>query len=444
MRKFIKELSPKQEEELIGIFIKFNELLTNGESLHRSIKINFDDDPELLELLELTYETGLCKYERYLHRFEIIKQYDFSLAHLLAFYDCLETNKPDILKLKDKNKNTVAHYLAKQSLIWTTDDEDILELTNNKCETVAQVLFENDKIPEIKNLFENKTTNFKNLPEYRKIKKILIVSDNFDGNTLLHKLASKYGWVPDLEMLKIANKNGWTIAHSLCMSDKLFQNLTPELKQSLEKLLTVSDIFGQTVALILARYQPWWTTNNERILKIRFKKGRVSSTAHQLAYRGDWTTNNKRILKLVEENGDTVAHLIVKYNQNNYIFTDPEILKLKNKQGKTVACEQVRRYGWIPDLNDPYIKNICEPDIIKIHMELINYWLKERDENNFINNAEKLHEFFQFCEDNYGLEYNKDLQQKVKKALEINTAKAMIKNSFKKSLNKNKEVKINI
>ncbi|BAI81734.1 hypothetical protein DEFDS_P112 (plasmid) [Deferribacter desulfuricans SSM1] len=137
----------------------------------------------------------------------------------------------------------------------------------------------------------------------------------------------------DKNILKLANKHGWTVAHEQASYDWITED---------KEILKLAAKNGWTVAHEQAN--EGWTTEDEDILKLADNTG--WTVAHEQTKQG-WVTDDKEILKLTDNNGNTVAHIQASNSDNWYWFVeDKDILKLANKDNWTVAHEQAKQ-GWI-------------------------------------------------------------------------------------------------
>jgi len=148
----------------------------------------------------------------------------------------------------------------------------------------------------------------------------ILKSADREGWTVAHIAAEHGQQFTDPEILKLANRDGWTVAHTAAEHGQQFTN--PEI-------LRLADGGGRSVAHVAAVAGQQFT--DPEILKLANSVG--WTVAHVVAEHGQQFTDQE-ILKLANRDGWTVAHASVRTGQQ---FTDPEILKLADKAGRTVA-----------------------------------------------------------------------------------------------------------
>ncbi|BAI81736.1 hypothetical protein DEFDS_P114 (plasmid) [Deferribacter desulfuricans SSM1] len=187
----------------------------------------------------------------------------YTLAHQLADEGWITFNK-NILKLKDYNGKTVAHYMVEYGF---TDfkDFEILSLADNNGWTVAHELVKcgikfNDK-------------------------NILKLKDN-NNHTVAH-IQAEHGWITkDEELLKLKNNKGLTVAHIIANNNKDVMFLNSDI-------LNLADNDGWTVMHSLARNKYIFTQPN--VWNISTNENNVS-IAHVMIYSSGYTFKYKKIL----------------------------------------------------------------------------------------------------------------------------------------------------
>lgn len=257
-----------------------------------------------------------------------------TVAHDLAEVHQNEwvTQDPAVLMLKNQKGLSVAHILAENPVKdWDTDNVTILKLTDNAGISVIHTIASNAI-----HSHNTETTHWKHND-----KELLSLFDG-SGQSVAHVLAYSahfsLDWATDdPEVLKLkavrgadrfgnVHEGGSFVAHTLASSKKWQTDNLEILKLTNEE--------GETVAHNLAFYNPNWLPKDPEVLLWKDSNG--STVAHLLAkWSSAWTTDDKTILKLTDDFGDTVAHFLA-YSKR-WKTSDPEILSLKNADGKTVA-----------------------------------------------------------------------------------------------------------
>ncbi len=295
--------------------------------------------------------------------------HDLTVAQHQIVDKWIPSNK-ELLKLvvddhcfNGNEKNTIAHYLAKNNNQWITYDKDILSLKNKYGKTVASYLVDRDYFdttintldiedPEILFMVYNEfgsklislmisngwTTNNKEL-----LKKG--IGDNGEindtGNTIAHYLAMPKYYKPnyvilksnlhveDYDILSLTNKENLSVADYF-ISNSMW---VPENKETYKYVINKDT--NWTIAHILAK-RNYFNVNDEDILNLTTKDG---LTVKFLKYLYTETpVNDNKILKLSNSStGNTIAHFEA---VKGYTFDDEDILKLTNKDGLSVAIIQ--------------------------------------------------------------------------------------------------------
>ena len=303
---------------------------------------------------------------------ELLQQtesHDFTVAQHQIIDGWIPSSK-ELLKLVIDNfyyindeKNTIAHYLAKNNKQWITYDKDILSLTNKNGKTVASYLVNRDYFdttiktlntedPEILFMVYNEfglklvssmisngwTTKNKEL-----LKKGIGDNGEIDdtGNTIAHYLAMPkyYGcntvllrsnlYVEDYDILSLTNKENLSVADYL-ISNSMWK---PENKETYKYIIDKNN--NWTIAHSLAK-RNYFDINDEDILSLTTTDG-LSVKFLKYIYTEKHVTNNE-ILKLSNPStGNTIAHFEV---IKGYIFEDENILKLTNNDGLSVGMFQ--------------------------------------------------------------------------------------------------------
>lgn len=82
---------------------------------------------------------------------KLTDKFGITVAHFQVLYGNWETEDKEVLQLKDGKGWSVAHALAFKSKKWTTNDPEILSLTNEAQKTVLTLQVEKGWIPDLSN-----------------------------------------------------------------------------------------------------------------------------------------------------------------------------------------------------------------------------------------------------------------------------------------------------
>lgn len=200
-----------------------------------------------------------------------------------------------------------------------------------------------------------------------------------------YKLVSEGKFFEDVNILKIANKNGWTIAHEQAKRGWTTEN---------EEILCLADYKGISVAHVQAK--KGWTTNNKKILQLADFFG-ITVAHYQVLFNKQWETHDKDILRIADRRKWSVAHALA-YDRSNWYTDDPDILALTNINNLSVLTLQIQK-GYIPDLSNPEVKKVFEQHLKKNFFTLIEFY--KNNPYKIPYNLNKLYNFLTYCQNYY-------------------------------------------
>lgn len=295
--------------------------------------------------------------------------HDLTVAQHQIVDKWIPSNK-ELLKLvvddhcfNGNEKNTIAHYLAKNNKQWITYDKDILSLKNKYGKTVVSYLANRDYFDAtIKTLdTEDPEILFMVYNEFGSILVSLMISNgwttknkellkkgigddgeiNDTGNTIAHYLAMPKYYKPNYEILRsnlhvedydilsLTNKENLSVADYL-ISNRMWK---PENKETYKYVINKDT--NWTIAHILAK-RNYFDVDDEDILNLTTTDGLIVKFIKCLYT--ETPVNDNETLKLTNPiTGNTIAHFEA---IKGYIFDDETILELTNKNGLPVAMIQ--------------------------------------------------------------------------------------------------------
>ncbi|MEM1668846.1 MAG: hypothetical protein QXM53_09330, partial [Thermofilaceae archaeon] len=162
----------------------------------------------------------------------------------------------------------------------------------------------------------------------------------------------------DKEILKLADNEGWTVAHE-------------QVKQG-------------------------WLTEDEEILKLSDKKGNIIAF---MQLERDWYTDNIAILKLKNNQGKLFAYEQL-YKRPDWDVKDIQIFQLPIDQKKYFFDLYLLNYvykGWLPDLNNEEIRKLFERHLVFNIDFILLVWKTKSTQGNLL----QLLEFITLCKTYY-------------------------------------------